>query len=146
MQIPLRGGRLLLPNAAVAEIIGYREPSGADPGLPWWRGEVTWRQRQVPVIDFERLLGRPEQAASIRRRIAICYTGDAADATPLLGIIAEGIPRLLRLRADVIQDATQPLDKDSAVRMTIRVDNEDFLVPDIDRILSDTAARAAARG
>ena len=52
MLIPLHGDRLLLPNAAVAEVIGYREPDSMANDEPWLQGKVNWHQRELPVIDF----------------------------------------------------------------------------------------------
>ena len=42
MLIPLREGRLLLPNATVAEVIGYREPDAVAFDADWLQGKVSW--------------------------------------------------------------------------------------------------------
>jgi chemosensory pili system protein ChpC len=129
MLIPLHGDRLLLPNAAVAEIIGYREPDPLQ-GVPdWLRGQVNWQQRQVPVVDFERLLGRGDQPPGIRQRIAICYAPAAEADCPLFGIVAQGIPRLLRISRSLIDDAERLERKNAAVQMSLLIDGEKLLVP-----------------
>jgi chemosensory pili system protein ChpC len=136
MLIPLHEGRLLLPNAAVAEVIGYREPERAARTEPWVRGQVVWHQRQIPVVDFERLCGQPKRKGGIRQRIVVCYAGDSGLASPLLGLVAQGIPRLTRVSRAVIEDASRPLGRGSPVLMNLVIEDEALQVPDIDGILA----------
>jgi len=131
MLIPLHAGRLVLPNSAVAEIIGYRDPDPSATPMPGLQGMINWRQREVPVIDFERLMGAAEQAPGIRQRIAICYAPDYQARWPLLGLVAQGIPRLLRLGHDLIEEATSGPHGESAIKMRIIVGGESLTVPDI---------------
>ena len=132
MLIPLRDGRLLLPNAAVAEVIGYREPDALDHQLPWLQGKVGWHQRDIPVVDFERLLGRADTGGGIRQRIAVCYALQPESAWPLIGLVAQGIPRLLRVQREVIEFAGTPASGASPIRMRISVGGEELMVPDLD--------------
>ena len=132
MLIPLHGDRLLLPNAAVAEVIGYREPDSMASEEPWLQGKVNWHQRELPVIDFERLIGRPDVAPGIRQRIAVCYAPDPQSRWPLYGLVAQGIPRLLRVSRDVIESATEGPAGDSAIQMRLWVGGEQLMVPDLD--------------
>ena len=131
MLIPMHMGRLLLPNAAVAEIIGYRDPEPVEGAADGDLGRVRWRQRELPVIDFERLLGGDEQAPGIRQRIAVCYGPDPQGRWPLLGLLAQGIPRLLRLNQDAIEEATGGPHDQSAVRLRLSVAGEPLTVPDL---------------
>lgn len=131
MLIPLREGRLLLPNAAVAEVIGYREPDVTRHGVAWLQGQVSWHQRDIPVIDFERMLGRPAVGAGIRQRIAVCYAPDTEAGWPMLGLVAQGIPRLLRVDSEAIDAARVPLVGKEAIRMVLSVAGEELLVPDL---------------
>lgn len=141
--IPLHQRRLLLPNAAVAELIGYREPEPFVNVEPWLLGEVSWHRRSIPVVDFELLTGGPSRTGSVRQRIIVCYAGDPGLAWPLVGFIAQGIPRLLRVRGEVIEDASRPLQTDSPVTMTLRIDGESYTVPDVDGIIARCTADVA---
>lgn len=123
---------MLLPNAAVAEVIGYREPDPSGHGLAWLQGKVSWHQREIPVIDFERMLGRPDVGAGIRQRIAVCYAPDVEAAWPMLGLVAQGIPRLLRVDREAIDSARVHSIGEEAVRMVISVAGEELLVPDLE--------------
>ena len=131
MMLPLHVGCLVLPNETVAEIIGYREPDPIEAEGVGVQGKVTWRQREVPLIDFERFMGAGEQPPSIRQRIAICYTPDPEAGRPLIGLVSQGIPRLLRIEQNAIEDATEGPHGDSAIKMRIKVGGETLTVPDI---------------
>ena len=134
MLIPLRQGRLLLPNSTVAEVMGYRDPDPVDGAPDWVRGKVGWRQRDILVVDFERLLGRRDSAASVRQRIAVCYSLDPEASWPVLGLLSQGIPRLLRVDEEAIADAGAPVQDRDPVRMRVIVDGEELLVPDLDKL------------
>ena len=140
MLIPLHEGRLLLPNAAVAEVIGYRDPEPTDQEAHWLQGMVAWRQRQIPVIDFEALLGRPDVGAGIRQRIAVCYALQPDTDFPMLGLVAQGIPRLLRVSRASIESAEASPGDDSPVHMTLSIGDEKLLVPDLDYIQAQLPA------
>jgi chemosensory pili system protein ChpC len=92
MQLPLDGLQILVPNAVVAEIIGYAEPEhpGEEAGL---RGEIHWRGVMVPVVSVEELCGLPQAEPGPRSRIAIIYQPDGDSELPYLGIILRDIPR-----------------------------------------------------
>lgn len=132
MLIPVRQGRLLLPSSAVAEVIGYRTPDAVDQQPKWMQGTVSWHQRDIPVIDFERLIGRPEIGAGIRQRIAVCYAINGATEWPLMGILAQGIPRLLHVNRDAIQVASGEAAGDKPVRMSLSIAGESLIVPDLE--------------
>ena len=55
MQMPLNNWQLLLPNSAVAEIIGYTTPESANQGSGWYDGKISWRGVLVPVVSLEKM-------------------------------------------------------------------------------------------
>jgi len=140
MLIPLRAGRLLLPSATVAEVIGYREPAPVLHGAPWLRGKVNWQQREIPVVDFERLLGRADTTAGIRQRIVVCYAPNAVGGWPLLGLLAQGIPRLLRVSSEAIESVRHGDAAEAAVRMTLSIGGDEALLPDLDYLQAQLPA------
>ncbi len=140
MLIPLHEGQLLLPNAAVAEVIGYREPDPVANAATWLQGTVSWHQRAIPVIDFERMLGHPELGAGIRQRIAVCYALSPDERRPMMGLVAQGIPRLLRVSRRAIESAFAGSAGGSPVRMTLSVGGEELMVPDLDYLQSQLPA------
>jgi chemosensory pili system protein ChpC len=140
MLIPLRVSRLLVPSTTVAEVIGYREPERIAKAPPWLEGRVNWQQRDVPVVDFERFMGRSDVVAGIRQRIVVCYALDAGSGWPVFGLVAQGIPRLLRVNHEVIEAARGGIPGDSAVRMMLSVADDEFVVPDLDYLQARLSA------
>lgn len=145
MLIPLHDGRLLLPNAAVVEIIGYRDPAPLSDTPLGVAGRVTWRQRDLPVIDFERFMGADEKPPSVRQRIAVCYAPDALGSWPLLGLLAQGIPRLLRLKRDAIETASSSSHGESAIKLRLQVGGEALVVPDLVFLQASVSKAASPR-
>ncbi|MEW8260599.1 MAG: chemotaxis protein CheW, partial [Candidatus Thiodiazotropha taylori] len=48
--IPLHERQILLPNATVAEVMGYQQPEYAGDELPeWFLGHLAWRGVMIPV-------------------------------------------------------------------------------------------------
>ena len=133
--IPLERYSLLLPNAAVAEIIDYRElqPAG---GLPQCvAGVIEWRHRKLPVIQFERLLGLSQVQASQRRRIMACHSLQAKAQRPFIGILSRAIPRLVRVTRDQLQgEPLAPELADAPIAAALRFDGQPALIPDLTRL------------
>lgn len=140
MLVPLRKGRLIVPNAAVAEVIGYREPDPLQSVGPWLQGVVSWHQRELPVLDFEYLDDEPNVAAGIRQRIAVCYAVDQQARWPLFGLVAQGIPRLMRLREENMDTASGHTAGSRAERARFWVGEDEFILPDFDYLGARLAA------
>ena len=51
--IPMIGKPLLVPNVAVAEIVGWEQPEKAEGSPDWLLGEVEWRGVTLPVVSLE---------------------------------------------------------------------------------------------
>ena len=140
MLIPMRHGRMLLPSAAVAEVIGYRTPDARDDKPEWMQGTVSWHQRDIPVLDFERLIGRDDVGAGIRQRIAVCYAIGGSVDWPLMGLLTQGIPRLLRVNKNAIQVASGEDAGAKPIRMSVSIAGESLVVPDLEYLQAQLAA------
>ena len=55
MLLPLNSLNLLIPNSAVAEIIGYSTPRQLPDTSDWFPGVVLWRGVYVPVVAVEQM-------------------------------------------------------------------------------------------
>src|SRR5690606_14050972 len=64
-------GRLLLPNATVAEVITYSEPEPV-PGAPdWVMGRIRWRGWRIPMVSFARLAGFSQVEGERGSKVAV---------------------------------------------------------------------------
>jgi chemosensory pili system protein ChpC len=133
--LPLQQGRLLLPNAAVCEVVGYRDPDrGPEDAPAWWLGQFAWRQHSVPMISFERLMGQGVAAPGHRARLAICNTLSGSDLTPYVGIVLDSAPHLVRVTEDTLSPVEAAEDLVDCVLNQVLVNHEPALIPDLDAI------------
>ena len=52
LTIPLSDETALLPNSAIAEVIGFKNPAPIDDAPEWFLGYIDWREKRVPIISF----------------------------------------------------------------------------------------------
>ena len=50
--ISVSQGRLLLPNASVAEVITFSEPEPVGNAPDWMLGQIRWRGWRLPLLSF----------------------------------------------------------------------------------------------
>jgi len=129
--IPLQQISLLLPNAAVAEVIGYSDADPIDGAPSWLLGRLSWRDRAVPLISIESVMGI--ENVRFGSRIAILNTLNSNSRVPYIGIIMQDIPSLLRIKEDGIE--TRVADKKlQSVSAYVMVEGIAYVIPDIDEL------------
>ena len=135
MLLPLTSLNLLIPNSAVAEIIGFTEPRELAGGSDWFAGVVLWRGVYVPVVAIEEMCGVATAGSGPRARIAIVYNPERDPDLPYLGIHMQDIPRAYL--ADPDSTVSGSSDGLSEFLLT-RVDDDDLarVIPDLDRIIA----------
>jgi len=133
LTIPLHEETVLLPNAAIAEIVAYIEPASIEGGPDWFLGNVSWRETQVPLISFEAISGKDVANAKKNSRIAILNTLNGNTKVPYVGILSQGIPSIALVQEEGIEE---PSEQESriAVGATINVGGVEVLIPNIDEL------------
>ncbi len=145
--IPQRQTPLLLPSAAVIEIIGYRELERDDPAPAWMLGRFEWRHLSLPLLSMERLLGVERQGRRGRKRIVVIHVFDESLEHPFVGVDATGMPRMVNISDKTLRvEEDRPWPDDWPVLYRVRVQETEALVPDLDRLgaLAAELERAAA--
>ena len=129
--LPLQDAQLLLPNASIAEVVGYQQPAQI-PGAPsWLLGFYEWRQERVPLVVFETLVERASPSVGHRARIAVCKTLGGNPRRPYIGLLLSAMPRLVRVTEDVIAPLDKPEDLGSNVKSQVTVSGETAWIPDL---------------
>lgn len=133
--VPLVEGRLLVPRACVAEVIGFQTPSMMMGAPPWYLGLVGWNGRNVPLVSFEGACGHNIPPPSGRSRIVVFHALNGAIEAGYLAIVSQGFPQLVRVSNDVVRpDNTHSFPERSPVLCQLRMLNETPLVPDLERL------------
>lgn len=133
--IPMNDMTLLLPNAAVAEVIDFRLPKAIQGSPDWLSGSVNWRQRSLPVVVLESLMGQAVTKPGVRQRIAVCHAQSSQARFPYIGLVAQGIPRLVRLSEEAItqvEGATESADV--PVHAKVLIGDQEAWIPDLNKI------------
>lgn len=136
MLLPLSSLNLLIPNSAVAEIIGYSTPRGLPDTSDWFPGVVLWRGVYVPVVTVEQMCSIGTAQVGPRARIAIIYNPEKDPELPYLGIHMQDIPRAYLAEAESMESGSG---EGLSQYLVTRVDDEQLarVIPDIDRIIAD---------
>lgn len=146
VMIPVTRGRVLLPNASVAEVITYSNPEPV-PGAPaWLLGRQSWRGWRVPLFSFSVLAGLAETEGTDNARVAILKALEGHSKMPFLGLLTQGFPRLTTISTDILipGDDDQPMPE--GVRERVMVRDDPAFIPDLGRIedmVQAVLARAA---
>jgi len=129
--MPLTNIRMLLPNAAIGEIIVHRGALASCAGPRWLLGLLNWREQAVPVVAYEGLVGGQLPPADAHRlRIAIIHL-PTEDGTQPIGIVLQGYPTLIKIEPGVLK--TKPMElTDPAILNHHRaiIGTTEVLIPD----------------
>ncbi|MCP4392141.1 MAG: chemotaxis protein CheW [Gammaproteobacteria bacterium] len=136
MLLQLTSLNLLIPNSAVAEIIGYSTPRRLADTSDWFSGVVLWRGVYVPVVVIEQMCNVSAAQVGPRARIAIVYNPEKDPDLPYIGIHMQDIPRAYLAETESMESGS---DENLSPYLITRVDDEQLsrVIPDIDRIITD---------
>jgi len=136
MLLPLSSINLLIPNSAVAEVIGYFKPTALPDCSDWFPGVVVWRGVQVPVISLEQMCSLDTAIIGSRSRIAIIYNPEKDAELPYLGIHIQDIPRAYLADLDNLESGS---DDGLSQYLLSSVDEENLarVIPNLDNIIAD---------
>jgi len=129
--IPLHEETMLLPNAAVAEVIAYSEPETISDAPDWLLGWLSWRDRKVPLISFEVASGRNIPDDLQGNRIAVLNTLNSNPRVPYIAVMIQDIPKLRLIQHDSVTERDDAVPRQSVAGQLL-ADGEPVLVPDID--------------
>jgi chemosensory pili system protein ChpC len=134
MVIPAQDATLLWPTSVMAEVMDYSEPQPIEESPPWLFGQVEWEGRQVPLFDFSALInGTVPAAPSARARIMVLKSLSDSNRMPYIGLVMTGLPRPATLKESALKQ-TGDEKKSLGVFSHVRLDGEDAIIPDMDRL------------
>lgn len=132
--MPVQDGRIIVPRAAVAEVMGYSRPKERPEGAPeFLLGFVEWQGQRIPLVSFEAARGRGVPEKNRRARIAIVF-GLAGRLDPnVFAVVTQGYPYLVRVNENVLHN--EPMETaDPLILARVRMANERPFVPDLEKL------------
>lgn len=130
--MPLQGLRLLLPNAAIQEVMAFTPPRLADEDAPsWLLGAIHWKGEQIPLISVEGLCGAPVPERGGKSRIAILHALGAQSRTRHLAVVLQGHPQLVRIQRGLLEVLpAEPGDQERPILSRVRIGTAQAVIPD----------------
>ena len=132
--IQVEGERLLLPNAAVAEVLSFSAPDVVEGAPDWLLGSIRWRGWQMPLVAFSSMAGIAEEHGGLGSKVVVLKALGGNPKAPYFAVLTQGFPRLVTVPRDQLltHDDGEALPDGVLARVQLRED--DALVPDLARI------------
>ena len=138
VMISVGEGKLLLPNASVAEVITYSdpEPVGGDDTPAWLLGRVRWRGWRLPLLSFAKFAGWDEEEGSYGAKVAVLKALGGNPKLPFFAVRSQGFPRLVTVAHDtLVEEAGADGDTlPTGVHARVLLNQDQALLPDLESI------------
>jgi len=147
VMIPVTHGRVLLPNATVAEVITYSNPEPIAGAPGWLLGRQSWRGWRVPLVSFSVLAGLSDREGTDNARVAILKALEGHPKMPFLGLLTQGFPRLTTISPDILIPSGDDQPVPAGVREQVMVRDDLAFIPDladVEDMVQEALQRAAA--
>ena len=136
--LPLPGDALLLPGAMLAEVLSFGSLQALEEGPAWLLGAMSWRARELPVVDLAADRGKTRPRASGApepHKIAVVYALNTGVHLRCYALLCSAVPRpvlaspLCVRPSGVIENTGRHFEGQA-----VRVDGEQAYIPDVDAL------------
>lgn len=137
--LTLRRENVMVPNAAIAEIVSAKDTSYVDNVPNWYVGKMPWRGVDVPLVSFEAAAGHEAKGVNLNTQVAVLYAVTQGAEYPYLGLVISGVPHVSSFtKNQIITDPEALLETDShpMVAQKTRINGAAVSILDINAIES----------
>lgn len=143
VMIPVTGGRVLLPNATVAEVITYTTPEPIAGAPAWLLGRLSWRGWRLPLFSFPVLAGHASEESTRNARVTVLKALGGNAKMPFIAMLAQGFPRLTTITSELLLTTGDHNEPGTGVHSEVLVRDDHAVIPDLGTI-EELVARAIA--
>jgi chemosensory pili system protein ChpC len=136
-------GRLLLPNASVAEVITFSDPEPIENAPDWMLGNIRWRGWRLPLLSFSRLAGWSQEAGQLGAKVVVLKALGGNPKLPYFAVLSQGFPRLVTVSRTALAEQGDGDDID-AIHSRVMLNDDAAIVPDLAAIEAQITAALAA--
>lgn len=129
--ITVTNGRLLLPNASVAEVITYSEPEAVENAPDWLLGRVRWRGWRLPLLSFSRLAGWSNEDGHLGAKVAVLKALGGNSKLPFFAVLSQGFPRLVTVNTTALVESHEMKELPLGVHSRVTLNDDPAAVPDL---------------
>jgi len=144
--ITVSEGRLLLPNASVAEVITFSDPEPVENAPDWMLGRIRWRGWRLPLLSFSRMAGWSREEGQLGAKVAVLKALGGNPKLPFFAVLSQGFPRLVTVSRDALSETHDIKEMPLGVHSRVVLNDDPAVVPDLTSIelLIDKALSQAA--
>jgi chemosensory pili system protein ChpC len=129
--ISVTDGRILLPNANIAEIITYSEPEPVENAPDWLLGRVRWRGWRLPLMSFSKFAGWGTEAGTLGTKVAVLKALGNNPKLPYFAVLSTGFPRLVTVNTANLQEVQGIKDLPLGIYSKVMLNDDMAVVPDM---------------
>ena len=101
MILTLRNENVIVPSAAIAEMVSAQGASKVDNVPEWYVAKMRWHDVDVPLVSFEAASGEAAKVVNQNTQIAMIYTAsDEESRYPYIGLVISGVPHVTQFSRD----------------------------------------------
>ncbi len=104
--ISLQGGKILLPNTTVSEIITFITPESVENKPDWYIGAMRWKGYRLPLVSYSLMTGEKQEPTS-NAKVAILKALSGGSKMPYYALMTQGFPRLVNIASDQLLDDSE---------------------------------------
>jgi chemosensory pili system protein ChpC len=131
LMIPITNGRVLLPNATVAEVITFSTPDRVTSAPEWLLGRIGWRGWRLPIISFSLLAGMAMDERTSGGKVAVMKALGGNARMPYMALLAQGFPRLTTITPEILVPNSDGSARRPGVLMDLMVRDDTAVIPDL---------------
>lgn len=131
VMISVGEGRLLLPNASVAEVITYSEPEPVENAPDWLLGRVRWRGWRLPLLSFSRFAGWSKEEGQLGAKVAVLKALGGNQKLPFFAVLSLGFPRLVTVPRSALQETHDIKELPLGIHSKVVLNDDAAVVPDM---------------
>lgn len=146
VMITVSEGRLLLPNASVAEVITFSDPEPVENAPDWLLGRIRWRGWRLPLLSFSRFAGWSTEEGQLGAKVAVLKALGGNPKLPFFAVLSQGFPRLVTVSKSALQEAHDIKELPLGIHSKVVLNDDAAVVPDLLslELLIDKALNQAA--
>ncbi len=144
--ITVNQGRLLLPNASVAEVITFSDPEPVENAPAWMLGQIRWRGWRLPLLSFSRFAGWSEEEGQVGAKVVVLKALGGNPKLPYFAVLSQGFPRLVTVSSAALAESHSIKDLPIGIHSLVTLNGDPAAVPDLMslELLIDKALTRAA--
>lgn len=144
--ISVNQGRLLLPNASVAEVITFSDPEPVADAPDWLLGNIRWRGWRLPLLSFSRFAGWSREEGHIGAKVVVLKALGGNPKLPYFAVLSQGFPRLVTVAKSALsQNAGEKLSP--GIHSMVSLNDDAAAVPDLlglEKLIDQALSQAQA--